>query len=799
METKPYDVSWPGWTTVDRIGQGSFGAVYKIERDIHGEKVTAALKVISIPTSSTDLDEMYGEGFDDESITSAFNQYRKSIVSEYSLMRKMNGSANVVNCDDIKEIQHDDGIGWDVYIKMELLTPLNKALDTDISEEEIIHIGSDICKALVLCKKHNIIHRDIKPANIFYSKNGDYKLGDFGIAKTVEKISNGTKIGTPEYMAPEVYHEKPYGSSVDIYSLGMVLYWLLNERRTPFLKYPPALPTNSEKENARKRRFQGEAIPAPRHGSNELKRIVLKAIAYDPEDRYQDPEDMLQDLKKALEKTDDSRQEDDRNPSFEDDPTQSSFFKKYWDVNSPKSDVEQDDILPEDKKNDRDRIVVDADKEDKSNNDTPIIPSDHDMSAADGDDPNTKGREVVPEDKKKEESAEAEALNSADRKKKSKGKNALIYGAIALVVLVLAVVATSGIWRPLIAGNRTAATNVNGQSEAEDGEKDISKGNNSITSAFPVSLNTNYTGEIADTDHDDYFSFRLSAQSTVYFVAETKMETIYYYVYDEKETQIKYEYSVLDSATKKNEMSMSAAMKPGTYYFRASTTEEKDVGPYSFAIIIDGWGNTGDQWYYYKNGAPLTGWQDISGERYYFHKDGVMQTGLAEINGKGYFFTPSTGAMVTGWANLSEGRYYFQPSTGEMVRGWATVNNKQYFFQPSTGLMLNSTFATLNDKVYYFKTDGEMGTGLLLLSDGNRYYFKPGSRDSGGGVMQTGWQTIDGHKYFFKTSTGEAVTGWAALNGHKYYFYTTGIMATGKETISGKMYDFGTDGICKNP
>ncbi len=287
---------WPGWETVRLIGRGSFGAVYEIERDVLGEKEKAALKVITIPQSSSDIDELFGEGYDDESITNTFRDHLKSIVAEYSLMRKMNGSSYVVNCDDVRYVQHDDGFGWDIFIKMELLTPITKALGKEVADEQVIRIGSDLCKALILCNKHNIIHRDIKPANIFVSENGDYKLGDFGIAKTVEKTSGGTKIGTYEYMAPEVYRDLPYGHTVDIYSLGMVLYWLLNERRTPFLKMPPELPTSVEKEQARRRRFAGEELPAPAHGIKELKRIILKACAYDPKDRYQSAEEMLREL-----------------------------------------------------------------------------------------------------------------------------------------------------------------------------------------------------------------------------------------------------------------------------------------------------------------------------------------------------------------------------------------------------------------------------------------------------------------------------------------------------------------------
>lgn len=292
------EINWPGWETVRLIGRGSFGAVYEIQRDVLGDVEKAALKVISIPQNASDIDEMYSDGYDDESITSTFQSHLKSIVAEYSLMRKMNGCSNIVNCDDVRYVQHDDGIGWDIFIKMELLTPLTRALPDEIPEDTVIHIAKDICAALVLCKKHGIVHRDIKPQNIFVSENGDYKLGDFGIAKTVEKTMGGTKIGTYKYMAPEVYNNQPYGSSADIYSLGLVLYWLLNERRMPFMPLPPAKIKAGMDEDARHRRLSGEQILAPAHGCDELKRIVLKACAYDPKDRYASAAMMLDDLNK---------------------------------------------------------------------------------------------------------------------------------------------------------------------------------------------------------------------------------------------------------------------------------------------------------------------------------------------------------------------------------------------------------------------------------------------------------------------------------------------------------------------
>ena len=296
MAGKQYDVSWPGWNVTGILGHGSYGKVYAIERDVFGHTEKAALKVISIPQNDGEIEELYNDGYNSESITQRFRSYLQDIVREYSLMSEMKGHTNIVYCDDLRYVQHDDGMGWDIYIKMELLTPLPKILKNGFSEKLVIKLGLDICNALILCKSKNIVHRDIKPQNIFVSEDKNFKLGDFGIAKTAERTTSGTKTGTYKYMAPEVYNNQPYGHAADIYSLGMVLYWLLNERRTPFLPLPPKTPTATDEERARDSRFAGFPIPAPAHGSNELKRIVLKACAFSPEDRYKNAAEMRNDL-----------------------------------------------------------------------------------------------------------------------------------------------------------------------------------------------------------------------------------------------------------------------------------------------------------------------------------------------------------------------------------------------------------------------------------------------------------------------------------------------------------------------
>ena len=291
---------WADWEIIDIIGRGSFGTVYRIQRKLVDNNTEyAALKVLSIPQNPAEIESMRSEGYDDAAIAETLKEHLNGIINEYNIMQKLDGHTNIVNSKDLATIPHEDGVGWDIFIRMELLTPLMKELPDTVSDDTVIRLGTDICKALQLCKKHNIIHRDIKPQNIFVSKNGDYKLGDFGIAKVVEKTVSGTKIGTYKYMAPEVYYSQPYGQSADVYSLGLVLYWMLNDKRMPFTPPASVKMTTSQDEEARNRRLSGEPLPPPANGSEALKQIVLKACAFDSKNRYNSADELLSDLEKV--------------------------------------------------------------------------------------------------------------------------------------------------------------------------------------------------------------------------------------------------------------------------------------------------------------------------------------------------------------------------------------------------------------------------------------------------------------------------------------------------------------------
>ena len=290
------------WRIERKIGEGSFGTVYEIRREEFGQTYTAALKVITVPRSGVEYQAALDDGMSGPEAEQYFYSVVEDIVREFAIMSKLKGMTNVVSCEDQTVIRRKDGVGWDVLIRMELLTPLlTYAYQHPFSRRDIIRVGIDMCRALELCQKYNVIHRDIKPENIFVSNNGDFKLGDFGIARTVEKAVSGlSKKGTYHYMAPEVYRGSEYGFSVDTYSLGIVLYRLLNNNRAPFLPQPPEPITYQKREEALSRRMGGEALPPPCYGEGRLGEIVLKACAFNPKDRYESPALMRQALEGVL-------------------------------------------------------------------------------------------------------------------------------------------------------------------------------------------------------------------------------------------------------------------------------------------------------------------------------------------------------------------------------------------------------------------------------------------------------------------------------------------------------------------
>ena len=294
--------AWPEWKIIEKIGEGSFGKVYKAQRTERGKSFYSAIKIINIPGSQSELNSVRSETGDDQSARQYFQNLVEECIQEISTMEYFRGNSYIVSVEDFKVMEYLDAIGWEISIRMEYLTSfMDYCAEKQLTEKEVIKLGMDLSKALEYCRKLKIIHRDIKPENIFVSRFGDFKLGDFGIARELERTMSGfSKKGTYSYMAPEMYKGKKYDSRVDIYSLGIVLYRLMNHNRLPFMSLEKQFITYRDKENALNKRVAGEQMSIPVDAGEQFARIILKACAYDPAQRYQTPEELygaLDDLK----------------------------------------------------------------------------------------------------------------------------------------------------------------------------------------------------------------------------------------------------------------------------------------------------------------------------------------------------------------------------------------------------------------------------------------------------------------------------------------------------------------------
>src|SRR5579884_4080468 len=166
-----------------------------------------------------------------------------------------------------------------------------------LTMEETASFLDQIASALQHAHDHGVLHRDVKPSNILLRPDGYAYLADFGLAKAImgaESLTgDGTIVGTPEYMAPEQSNGvNDYRS--DIYSLGIILYQMLTGR-VPFVGESPVAVTIKH--------MQAKPTPPSEYNSDipqSIEEVILKALAKNPDERYQQARDFALAYKKAL-------------------------------------------------------------------------------------------------------------------------------------------------------------------------------------------------------------------------------------------------------------------------------------------------------------------------------------------------------------------------------------------------------------------------------------------------------------------------------------------------------------------
>jgi hypothetical protein len=255
--------TWGKYRLANKVGEGSYGSVYRawdseLERDV-------AIKI---------LHRRFGD-----------TRMKERLLQEGRALAKIRHD-NVVSVLGIEA--HGDRVGLCMeFVRGKTLADIVRSQGT-LSAAEAVLIGQDLCRALSAVHRAGYIHRDVKAKNVMRDDGGRIVLMDFGTGRTAEaQPGSNDRAGTPLYMAPEVLETGPASARSDVYSLGVLLYYLVTG------EYPVNARSIDELRTAhanREHRWLSEARPDL---PVAFMQIVERAIALDPEERYANAGELL--------------------------------------------------------------------------------------------------------------------------------------------------------------------------------------------------------------------------------------------------------------------------------------------------------------------------------------------------------------------------------------------------------------------------------------------------------------------------------------------------------------------------
>lgn len=267
-----------GYSVQNLIGKGAYATVWKAIQNATSRDV--ALKILRMDLSTDGV----------------FSRFAREI----RLMEKLNHP----NVAQIYDSRVDAGLG---YCAMELIdgAPLQKYIkDHKIVKAELLEIVAQICDGLQHAHENGIVHRDVKPSNIMMTQQGTPKLVDFGLGRNLfrcdtereaSQTMEGYVVGTPMYMAPEQARGENdrLDGRADVYAVGIILYVGLVRRHPHDMNRKDRSAAINEVAYGDVRR-PSEVKP---EFDPDLERILMKAIARDPDDRYATAAELARDLR----------------------------------------------------------------------------------------------------------------------------------------------------------------------------------------------------------------------------------------------------------------------------------------------------------------------------------------------------------------------------------------------------------------------------------------------------------------------------------------------------------------------
>ena len=254
------------YQVIEELGKGGMGRVYKVLDNEIGEKVALKLLNPEIAAESKTIERFRNE------LKTARQISHKHVCRMYHLSKE-EGTPYIVM----------------EYVRGEDLKSMIRMMGR-LSPGQSVSIARQVCEGLAEAHRLGVVHRDLKPQNIMIDRNGNVKIMDFGIARTLQAkgiTGAGVMIGTPEYMSPEQAEGKEADERADIYALGIILFEMLTGR----------VPFEGETPLSIALKHKTESPPDPRKFNtqipDQLARLILRCLEKDKGKRYQSAHELL--------------------------------------------------------------------------------------------------------------------------------------------------------------------------------------------------------------------------------------------------------------------------------------------------------------------------------------------------------------------------------------------------------------------------------------------------------------------------------------------------------------------------
>ena len=277
---KCLSTAWPGWNIINLVEEGTRANVYEIACSEAGQVSVRVLKAICLELA------------DQNSDAAVLDNLIGRINSEIQAIYALNGHPHIAGIEEYAIMKGDSSIL--VLIRMEKMLTLPDYICAGglQTRDEIIKLGTEICDALDFCERQSVVHRNIKINNLFLTEKTGFKLSDFDIPCTADpafKNISENQISVTQCLAPEVYRGGQCGKTSDIYSLGIVLYMLLNDFYPPFVREYHQQTGDPQTYKANARRLRGDSFPPPKNADEELGRTILRACSFPPYEEVETP------------------------------------------------------------------------------------------------------------------------------------------------------------------------------------------------------------------------------------------------------------------------------------------------------------------------------------------------------------------------------------------------------------------------------------------------------------------------------------------------------------------------------